>query len=312
MTELHLKQKKEQARRERMSRLKRASFAAAALSLAAGLLVAGYLYYSPRSHDYDRPVAGAAGIVADNSKKKETSANAANAIQVPKTKLYILREDAKTYTVPWYRSARIDLKYLKFSILDSLNASTRISTDTLPFFKVTNLDEKFILDYPHKLLLSAKGQKLKPGSYRVTIEVSNPECTSLTTAITVTVTQPPIVPVTTTAQPQAVQPPAPPQAIRPSASLLCSGVYKLEHTEQGSVLEDIWHTEKEKFVEEGGPIFVYRQSAKDIIAANPKEGTHSYFTKKYLLSKPEPVRVTNGDIISHDRGLLEKCLKLGK
>jgi hypothetical protein len=168
------------------------------------------------------------------------------------------------------------------------------------------------VDYPHKLLLSSQGQKLRPGLHRVSIEVSDPGCTSLTTAITIMITQPPVAPVTTTVQPQEVQPPAPPQSMRPSASVLCGGVYKLEHIEKGAVLDDVWHTENEKFADEGGTIYVYRQSAKVIITANPKEGTHSYFSKEYLLSKPQPVPVSNGDMISHDKGRLEKCLALKK
>jgi hypothetical protein len=312
MTELHLKQKKGQVKRERMSRLKRTAFAATAILLALALLIAGYLHYSSRSHNVDRPVNGDAGIVMDNSQKKETISNAVPTVQVPKARLYINREDAKTYTVPWYRSARIDLRYLKFSILDSLNASTRISTDTLPFFKVTILDKKFIVDYPHKLLLSTKGQKLKPGLYHVALEASNPECKSLNTTINVMVTQPSITPVTTPAQPQTDQPPAPPQGIRPSVSMSCSGVYKIEHAEMGAVLDDIWFTEKEKFVDQGGTVYVYRNRTKDIIAANPKKGTHLYLTKEYLLSKPIPVRVSNDDLISRDRAFLEKCLTLNK
>ena len=214
--------------------------------------------------------------------------------------------------VPWYRSARIDLRYLKFAILDSLNASTHISTDSLPLFKVASLDKKFIVDYPHKLLLSEKGQKLMSGLYRVTIEVSNPECKSLNTTITVMVTQPSIVPMKTTVQPLAVQPPAPSEQMRLSARLLCSGVYKLEHVEKGAVLDDVWFTEKEKFVDQGGTIYVYRRSTKDIIAANPKKDTHSYFSKEYLLSTPQPVTVSDDDLISRDKRFLEKCLKLRK
>lgn len=308
MTELHLKQKKEQVKRERMIRLKKTAFAATAMSVAVGLLVAGYLHYSSRSHN----VEGAAGIAADNSQKKETISNTAHAVQIPASKLYIKRGDEKTYKVPQYRSARIALKYLKFAILDSLNASTHISPDTLPFFKVASLDKEFIVDYPHKLLLSAKGQKLSPGLHHVTIEASNPECKSLTTAITITVPQSPMAPVTTAVQPQAVQPIIPPPAIRPSARLLCSGVYKLEHVENGAILDDVWFTEKEKFVDQGGTIYVYRHGTKDIIAANPKKDTHWYFTKDYLLSKPHPVTVSNDDLISRDRGFLEKCLKLRK
>jgi hypothetical protein len=312
MTELHLKQKKEQIKRERMRRLKRTAFAAAATSLAAALLIAGYLHYSSRSRNVDRPVNGAAGIAADNSQRNETITNAAPAVQVPKTKLYIKREDAKTYTVPWYRSARIDLRYLKLAILDSLNALTHLSADTLPFFKVTSLDKKFLVDYPHKLLLSEKGQKLKPGLYHVTIEVSNPECKSLNTTINVMVTQPSIAPVTTPAQPQTGQPTIPSQTIRPSARLQCSGVYKLEHIEEGTFLDDVWFTEKERFVDQGGTIYLFRRSTREIIAANPKKDTHSYFSREYLLSTPRPVTVNNDDLISRDRSFLEKCLKSGK
>jgi hypothetical protein len=113
-------------------------------------------------------------------------------------------------------------------------------------------------------------------------------------------------------QPQAVQPPALPQAIRPSASVLCSGVYKLEHIEKGAVLDDVWFTEKEKFVDQGGTVYVYRHSTKTIIGVNPKKDTQSYFTKEYLFSKPQPVTVSNDDVVSRDRRLLEKCLKLRK
>jgi hypothetical protein len=307
MTELHLKQKKEQVKRERMSRLKRTAFAAATICLAFALLFAGYLHYSSHSHKVD-----AAGLGADNSQKKETISTTANAIRIPKSKLYIKREDTKTYTVQQSKSARIDLRYLKFAILDSLKALMHISTDTLPFFKVSSLDKKFIMAYPQKLLLSAQGQKLRPGLHRVEIEAYNPECKSLNTTITIMVTQSSIVPMKTTGQPQAVQPTIPPQSIRPSVRLVCSGVYKLEHIEKGAVLDDVWFTEKERVADQGGTVYVYRHSTKDIIAANPKKDTRSYFTKEYLLSKPQPVTVRNDDLISRDRGFLEKCLKARK
>ncbi|HUI93051.1 MAG TPA: serine/threonine-protein kinase [Chitinivibrionales bacterium] len=313
MTELHLRQRLEQVGRERMSRLRKAAIAVTTAALTIALLVAGYLQYASRALTAEQS-AKAEAAAAGPSQKKDTVAAVAPAAPAPKSGRYIKREDARTYTVPQYRSARIDVRYLKFAVLDSLDASTHISPDTLPFFKVTSLDRKFIVDYPNKLLLSVKGQKLKPGPHPVKIEASNPECKPLATTIAIMVTQsqPSAPPVQAPVPPQVVQPAAPPQAIRPTASVLCGGVYKLEHIEKGDELDDVWHTEKEKFVDEGGTIYVYRQGAKEIITANPKPGTHLYFTKEYLLSKPMPVLVTNGDLISHDRGLLEKCLKSKK
>src|SRR5271157_2455203 len=310
MTELHLKQKKEQVKRERMSNLKKTAIAATTISLTVGLLIGGYMQFSSHAHHVGRPIEGVAGIVPDNSQKKETSKNAANAIQIPKSKLYIKWEDAKAYAVLRSKSARIGLRYLKFTILDSLNASTRISADTLPLFKVSSLDNKFFVDYRHKLFISAKGQTLMPGLHAVKIEAYYPECKSLKTTINIMVVQPSILPAKPAVQLPALQPATPPRAIRPSASLMCSGVYKIEHVEREVFLDDVWLTEKEKMADEGGTIYLYRQNGSKIIAANPKEGTHSYFSKEYLLSKPQPVAVSNDDIISHDRRLLEKCLKL--
>ena len=310
MTELHVMQKKEQVKRERMSHLRKTSIAVTTFALTVGLLIAGYLQLSSHAHNVGRPSEGAAGIVPDYSQKKETIKKAVPAMPMPKSRLYIKLEDPKAYTVLRSKSARIGLRYLKFAILDSSNASTRISTDTLPLFRVTSLDKKFIVDYPHKLLISAKGQKLLSGLHAVKIEAYYPECKSLNTTITIMVVQPSILPTKPAVQLPALQTATPPRAIRPSASLLCSGVYKIEHVEKEVFLEDVWLTEKEKMVDEGGTIYLYKQHGAKTIAANPKEGTHLYFAKEYLLSKPQPVAVSNDDIISHDRRLLEKCLTL--
>jgi|GEM_PF-2628147 hypothetical protein len=312
MTELHRKQRLEQAGRRRITLIKRSVTASAILLLAAALLVVGYLHYYPAKPAPGRYGRAATPLTGDNREQTEAMpGRSPAAAQAPTTKLYIAREDAKTYTVPESRSSRIDVGNLTFVVLDSLNPSTRVSADSLPFFKIASVDKKFVLDYPNRLLLSAKGRNLKTGVHHVPIEAHNPECTPIVTDIEITVVREPDESPPPAAQPQ----PSPselspqPRILRPSAVPVCDGVYKIEHAGQGNVLDDIRAGDHEKFTDQGGTIYVYRQSAKKIITANLSETSRKYVMREYVLSNPQPVDVSEGDLISRERRLLEKCVK---